>query len=716
MKPYFNGNASPSKANPGIPEIDFHKIFHIIRARWWLLAITSLLAIAAAVAYLMVTPKSYSAETIVEVLADDRNPTGLQDPEGDGGLEKAEVLKTIEFKLGTRDLIESMIQTQKLTPEELGLPAGTPKSYLVDFIRGSTSAALVRGTRLISVSGSHTNPEMAARLANDVVREYLASLVKQRSQLADKANQFLVDESNRLKVKLQASEEALHTYRNQSGAVSLEEKQNIIVDQLKELNTHVTQAKAERLKYEAALDQVKNPEKMSLQDLLAIPAIATAPGVVDQRSQVATQEATVAELGERYGDQHPKLFEARRRLQQTLAGLNAAAVGAARSLKTSYDAAKETETKYQQVLDEQSKKALELDQMAIRYNVLSRDVASDTATFDSILARLKESSVTRSIVPGFIRVVETAEVPKYPTKPKGKLILIAAIPLGIFAGLGLVFLLHAFDRSFRTVDDVQDSLGYQVLGVIPRLSAQRLEKLQSSYRSSDSQPPTQVVEAFRTLRTTTSVNTQELRTLLFTSAEPEEGKSFTAINYAISTARLREPVLLIDGNLRTPTVEEALLGQKGVKPGIFELLHGLKTFDEVVHQTLVPNLFVLPAGIRQGNPEDLVSKDWWQDLILQASKRFRNVVIDSTSLLGVGDTLLLAGNVDAVCLVVRSGGSSRKAVSKASQLLESVGATIAGVALNQVPEKSASYYHYGSGAQEVPPASAVIKGRQVKPV
>lgn len=722
MKPYVKGNGSPSKATPGIPEIDFHKIFHVIRSRWWIPVVCCTLAIAAAIAYLAVTPRSYSTQAIVEVLSEDKNVAGLEDAESDGSaaLEKQEMLKTIEFKLGTRDLIQSMIRTQKLTPEQLGLPAGTTMSSLVDFVSNSTEANLVRGTRLIAVSGSHTNPEMAARLSNDLVQEYLNSLFRQRSQLADKANEFLVDESDRLKKKLEESEDALHSYRAQSGAVSPEERQNIIVEQLKELNTQVTQAQAERLKYESALAQVENPDKMSLEELLAIPAIATAPGVADQRTQVAAQEATVAELSERYGGQHPKIVEARRRLDQTLAGLKLAAVQVARSLRTAYEAAKETEAKYQGVLDEQSKKAMELDQMAIRYNVLSRDVASDNAMFDSILARLKETSVTRSIPPGFLRVVEQAEVPRYPTKPRGKLVLIAAIAVGLIAGLALTFLLHAFDRSFRTVDDVQDSLGYPVLGVIPRLSPERLGNLQSSYRSpKDSQPPAQVVEAFRTLRTTTSVNTKDLRTLLFTSAEPQEGKSFTSLNYAITTARLREPVLLIDGNLRAPVMEETLFGQKGVKPGIFELLHGLKTFDEVVYQTTIPNLFVLPAGVRQGNPEDLLTQDWWQDLILQASKRFKNIVIDSTSLLGVGDTLLLAGNVDAVSLVVRSGRSARKAVTKATQLLESVGATIAGVALNQVPEKSASFYHYTGAAQEAPAAAmaaAAIKGRQVKPV
>lgn len=720
MKPHSNGNGSPSKAAPAIPEIDFHKIFSVVRTRWWIIAICCALAIAAAVAYLAVTPRIYEGQAIVEVLSDEKNIAGLQDPESTGTLEKAEVLKTIEFKLGTRDLIQSLVETQKFTPEQLGLPAGTPKSVMVDFVSQSVSAELMRGTRLIAVSGLHHDPKMAARLANDLVQEYLSTLLKQRSQMADKANQFLLEEADRLKKKLETSEETLHTYRSQTGAVSPDEKQNIILDQLKALNAQVTQAKAERLKYESALAQVQNPEKMSLQELLAIPAIATAPSVADQRTQVAAQEATVAELSERYMDQHPKAVEARRRLEQTIAGLNQAAVQAAKSLGTAYDAAKETEAKYQQVLDDQSKKALELDQMAIRYNVLSRDVASDTATFDSILARLKETSVTRSIPPGFLRMVQEAEVPKSPTKPRAKLVLGAAIPLGFIAGLGIILLLHAFDRSFRTVDEVQDSLGYQVLGVIPRLSPQRLGKLQSSYRAiNDTQTPPQVVEAFRTLRATTSLNTKDLRTLLFASAEPQEGKSFTAINYAIAAARSREPVLLIDANLRMPVIEEALFGQKGVKPGIFELLHGEKTFDETVHQTSLPNLFVLPAGIRRENPEDLLTQDWWQDLILQASKRFRNIVFDSTSLLTVGDTLLLAGNVDAVCLVVQSNDTPRKTVLKASQLLESAGATIAGIALNQVPEAGAGHYQYVSSSPNESPAGlaeTVIKGRQVKPV
>jgi capsular exopolysaccharide synthesis family protein len=256
----------------------------------------------------------------------------------------------------------------------------------------------------------------------------------------------------------------------------------------------------------------------------------------------------------------------------------------------------------------------------------------------------------------------------------------------------LSFGLNAIDSSFKTVDKVERVLGLPLLGAIPRSTGDAALVFQDSTSAA--------AESFRSLRTSLSLlgKVERRKVTLFTSAVPSEGKSFCAINHAISLAQQGLRTLLIDADLRMPTVATTML-RKAAAPGLTELLAGQAALDQAIHHTEEENLFILPAGSRAPNPAELLGRSDFGALIAQSTQQFDRIVIDTAPVNAVSDTLLLVEHAHSVCLVVRAGSTSRKAVLRASAALTSAGHRPAGVILNRLSARSGIgyYYHYSAG-------------------
>jgi capsular exopolysaccharide synthesis family protein len=505
------------------------------------------------------------------------------------------------------------------------------------------------------------------------------------------ASEFLIDEAQRLKAKLEKSEQALQSYKEQTQAVSLEDRQNITVEKLKDLNQRVTEAKTERLRLESDRADVEK-FRGDNERLGSVSSVAANPALLDFKRNIAAQEAGIAALRERYRAKNPKLIQAQNQLDNLLARLPAEIARAADAVVTSYAASKSTEEKFEQALREQEQAALSLNKLSIPYNVLAREVESDRALYESVIKRMKETDVTRGLEQNSVRIVENAALPKVPIRPDKIRIVLLALAGGLAAGLGLSFGLNAIDSSFKTVDKVESVLGLPILGAIPRTIGDT-PLVFTDARSAGA-------EAFRSLRTSLSLigKPDNRKVTLFTSAVPGEGKSFCAINHAISLARLGLRTLLIDADLRMPSIGAALLG-KGAVPGLSDLLAGQAALDQAIHPAQEEHLFILPAGSRAPNPTELLDRSDFGALIAQSARQFDRIVIDTAPLNAVSDTMLLVEHAQSVCLVVRAGSTSRKAVLRASASLIAAGHRPVGVILNRLSARSGVgyYYHYGAG-------------------
>jgi capsular exopolysaccharide synthesis family protein len=287
-------------------------------------------------------------------------------------------------------------------------------------------------------------------------------------------------------------------------------------------------------------------------------------------------------------------------------------------------------------------------------------------------------------------------MPEMPASPRIKLVFALAIFGGLVAGLGISFVLDGANTSIRTADESEQYLALPVLGEIPRLSK---NEINNSIVMADSDRDSAAAEIFRTLRTTLSMLGRETdrKTYLFTSALPDEGKTFASVNYAASLAQQGLRTLLIDMDLRRPMIEELFTGKRSLLPGVTDYFSGHKTFDELCVQHLdIPKLFWIPGGSPVPNPLELLTQSDFHQLLDRALGDYDRVVIDTAPLLPVSDALILAGEVQTVVLVVQSGKTPRKAVQRSVQLLKQADVTIGGILLNLMPLRLSKGHYYSS--------------------
>ncbi len=696
-------------SQPGAGTLDFNRVFQIAWRRAWLPLLFAALALGLGFLYLLVTPKVYQAHAVVQVEQSPRRVMDFKDAGSDGDYKATEVLKTFEQVLTNGSLMERVVRVNNLDKNALFAPprpGGAPytPAELRERMLAKVDVTLRRGTRLIDILVNDRDPAMAARLAQSVVDEYHKQILEQRLQAAGEAKTFLAGEEQRLGKNLADSEAELARYRAQNQAVSLEDKQNIVVEKLRELSARVTEAKGKRLQLESDIAKIKAANGTDDDALLQLASINAVPTVADLRRQINEKEAEFAAIKERYLYKHIKYKEAESNLTKLQNALRAEIGNAADQVKASYQSAADNENRLAGALHDQENDALALDKTAIPYNALQRQSQSDRALYESVLARMKETGVdAQAAAPDDVREIESPTVPSRPVKPSKLKTLALALGAGLCAGFALALALELLKHTFQTVDQAEILLGLHSLSVVPEWKRRHRDALNKGMAlTGEAELPHR--EAFRTLRTTLAMaDNKETRSFLFTSAIPDEGKSFCSYHFASALAQSGCHTLLLNADLRRPCEYERVL-KLGGKAGLSDCLAQTAQLAQVVQETGVQNLFVCPAGKRTSDAAELLAGDRFGPLLAEALKVFDRVVIDTPPINAVSDCLMMAPRADAVCLVVRARFTPVKAVQRAVRLLAMGGTTPVGFILNRLPmglgAKSA-YYYYGAEYHEM---------------
>ncbi len=570
-------------------------------------------------------------------------------------------------------------------------------------MKKSVSAVGRKLTRLIDISATDTNPERARLIADTVVKEFMLQGLEQRVGLARVANDFLRDEANKLKAKLQESEQELQRYKEEHNAVSLEETQNITIEKLKELNSRVTLAKGERIRLESDMDILRTISPDETDRMLQIGSVASIPQVQAIRTQIVTAEADLAGTQKRYLALHPKNIQGVTQVKQLKESLKETLSNAGKILGTQYQSALDTETKLNEALKEQEQAALELNKIAIPYNVLLHDVESDRAMYDAVNTRLRETTVSMGIEKSPLRVVEEpmAAVPAR----RG---LAKMLGIGLFVGLalaaGTIFGLDMLDSSLRYVDQAESFLKLPVLAVVSEVKGQTGDRIPSVFTNG---AQTQEAEAFRSMRTTLSLLGDEAhrRVFLVTSAVPGEGKTFCAFNAALAFALEGQKTLLLDGDLRLPAVHRIFPDPEVASRhlGLADYLAGNADIDKILVAGPQENLSVICAGSKPSNPGELLGADTLVTLIKTLVEKFDRVIIDSAPVNAVSDTLRITPLADYVCLVIRAAKTPKKAIARGRKLIDNARGKLAGFILNRVHlgrDSAYYFYNYAYGESE----------------
>lgn len=679
------------------PAIDLQAWIYLIREKLWLIALCVLLALGAGYVYLQIAPEIYTARSVVQVEQEATKVLDIKDitPED---LKTIEAVKTVEGALGSNSLMLRVVKVNKLdkeSPEFAPTPGegALTDSQLTEIMRDKTTVRLRRGTRLIEINVDDIDPARAARLAKSVVEEYIRVGFEQQAQVIALANEMLLKQAADVKVRLEKSEQALQDYKEKFGTNSLEEKQNITTDKLKELNKNLQEAKMSRIRLEADLPVLRQAQTLPVEELLAVESVSKAPDIQETLKLITKAESDFAQLQKRYLELHPRYIEAKGQVTDLRQALDRATRKAATMVTKSWESMKETETKLEEALKEQERLSLELSRIAIPYGVLLRDNHADRALYESLLARVKETKVAEGLERSNVRLIEDPIVPKWPSKPRKARTLAAAGAGGLVVAFALLFLLQAFDSTLRSVDQAEQTLGLPSLSAVPQASG----KAARTPLVLIDQPGSREAEAFRCLRTSLSLQADEPpKTVIFTSAVPSEGKSYCAANYAVALAQQGHRTLLIDADLRRPGLGAIFPPAKEGR-GLSELLAEGIPMWEVCHETKVGKLSVMPAGKRIATPAELLSGNKFPEALKKVFENFDRVVIDTAPINAVSDTLLIVDHADAICFVVRSRKTPARVLQRALHLLELAGTPPVGFVLNRLPAQHAHYYYYDQG-------------------
>ena len=562
----------PSRDSSPDMAAKFRRYYYLVLGRLWLILLIVAVSVGGTWAWLQRQSSIYSSTATVLVEQAEPRIVKMDKVENDKP-ESVEFVLTAVQMLGTKELmlrVAKSLSTNKSFDPGSRRPDGSPLALeeIANSIGNQVKAKLRRPTRLIDVTVEDIDPKRAQMIAEAVSTEFLLQSYEQNASLSRAANEFLFAEAARLKERLEKSEEKLQRYREENQAVSLEDRQNIIVDKLKEINSQAGQAKEDRLRLESDLEQIRRINPSNTEEMMRIESVAKLPQVAEIRFHIVRGESELAVLRQRYLPEHPKYVQAVSQIGNLKQSLAAAVAKAGDSVQKRYEAAVETEQKLDAALKDQEKVALDLNKISIPYNVLAREVASDQSMYDAVMIRLRETTVTQSLDKTPFRIVEQPRVANTPIKPNRTKAVLTALLLSLAGGIGIVIALDSIDASFRSVDEVEERLSLPVIAAIPDAAALKSRNLLVSH------PETGQAEAFRTLSTALSLIGPEenRRTFLITSAVPSEGKTFNAVHCATAFAQNGLKTILVDADLRRPQLHSELLNGKSEYLGLSDYL------------------------------------------------------------------------------------------------------------------------------------------------
>ncbi len=544
-----------------------------------------------------------------------------------------------------------------------------------------------QGTRLVTILYRHSNPDLAAQAANAVAEEYAQQNLDLRLQNTDKMLAWVTAELKRQEDQLASSEGELTKYRESKNALSLGDRQNIVVQRLNTLNDSVIRARTTRLSKETAFNQVKGADPNN-DAIDTFPVIGANPAVVDAKNKLLAAQADKASLVSRnFGPEWPAMKAADAAIAAARRQLVAERTNVIESIKNEYNGAVAEERNLAGSLEEAKGASMDLDRKSGDYRILERKADSDRQVYQSLLAQQKELRVVANSRANNVQVMERSDVPRFPISPNPRRDWIAAILAGLTVAIGLAFGIEYLDDSVKTPEDITRRLKIPLLGLVPAVSGERVPILIEAV-------PHDFGEAFRSLRTSLVFTSAADRTRIVgvTSSQPLEGKTTTAANLAFALALGGSRVLLIDGDMRRPGLHKTMGLDNDI--GLSHLLVGQARVREAVQRTSEPNLVVITAGRTPPNPSELLASERMNNFLTNlATGPFDWVIVDTPPVLAVTDAVILAPRMSSIVFVVGSEMTRRVHADRALETLRGSRPRGISAVLNRVDFDRNKYYY-----------------------
>jgi succinoglycan biosynthesis transport protein ExoP len=551
----------------------------------------------------------------------------------------------------------------------------------------------IRGSRLIKLHVENTSPELAARIANSTVQLYIAMGLERKMEASSYAKTFLEDQIKQIKAKLEESERKLNKFAQEKQILTLDEKTSVVNQTYVDYAAALSKAEQERIKAEALYTEIKrNPDNAAL-----VGENKTVQSYKEQRAKLEIEYQQNLRI---YKPEFPKMQQIKAQIAEVDAQIKKEIGAVSSVVQAQYQAAQQQEALIREKLGQTRKQVLSTQDSSIDLNLLKREVDTNRQLYDGLLQRIKQLGVSGGVVSNNISVVDSAEPSLFPYKPNLPRNLLIGLAAGLFLGLCIVFVLEFIDDSIKFPDEVERILGLPLMGIIPRITRKRADN-KSVALDVHTDPRSTLAEAYRSVRTALQFSTPEgaPKRLVVTSTTRNEGKSTTAVSLAINFAQMGQRVLLIDADLRNPSIHKLL--EMPNEYGLSNLLSSDSRGEKMIRPTLVPHLSVLTAGPVPPNPVDLLMGPKLLLLLnVAATLGFEYVIVDAPPLLGIADSIVLGNQLQNILFVVQASRTRKSHIKNALRRLRLAGLLPRGVVLTQtlrgsLPQDYESYYGYG---------------------
>ena len=568
-------------------------------------------------------------------------------------------------------------------------------------------------TRALIISFTHTDPALAATVANGIAKDFIERAFQNKTEKYTKTSGWLDTSTRQLKAQVEKAENDLAAYTRANNIFSTDGKESLTTDKLVGLHSQVMKAETERILKQSLYEEVRQGRGAQ------IPEAFSDGKISELKRKLGELTVTSAQMSVKYGPENPKVVET----QQQINALEEQISGGQKSLEgrlqADYARAVRDEASLKAALERAKSEAVRENQASIQVNILKQSVSTAAGLYTDFLQKTNQARVQQIEQHNNLRIMEPAQAPTDPVGPKRLRAILIGLFLSLVAGVGLAFFLEYIDNTVKTIDDVSRFTQLPTLAVIPVIAAAGTRMLsgrkgKSALEASGQGDATDIsrirtgqvmssdnrsaaAEAYRVLRTSLLLSSagHPPKKILVTSAQPGDGKTTTIVNTAISLAQLGASVLIIDCDLRKPSAHKVF----GINftQGLSTYLSREVPISGLIHQTHIPNLSLLPCGPIPPNPAELLSSERMKSMLRFLSEHYDHILIDSPPMINVADPVILATLVDGVMMVVHGGKSRRDSVKRARTELAAVGAKVFGVVLNNLDlrkEGYGDYYYY----------------------
>ncbi len=603
----------------------------------------------------------------------------------------------------------------------------------VDMFRKNLSVEPVSDTRFLRIAYTHPNPPLAAAICNQLAQTLVSRNIENKSEKFKDASSWMDRSTRELKARAERAEQALANYTRAHNNIAPQGKGSLSADRLMRLQAEVTRAETDRIIKESLYEDVKRGR------VEHVPTVYSDANHAELQKKLGDLIVQAAQRDVNYGPDNPQTTEVQQQIVTIRKQIESHRKSLEVKLKLDFDRAVRDEQAFKRSLEEAKNESAKENVDTFQYGVLQQEVDTTKALYRNFLEKSSDANFELAQQQNNLRVVEPARVPRVTTGPNRKLWTMIGFVLSLTFSVGLALLLEFLDRTIKSADDLSRRLQLPALAVIPTISEKEAPSLLGKFKDKLKLPagvaPLKVAanggaavngdadwgveapdalpskpglisvgdrspaaEAYRLLRTLIMLSENgagvKAKTWLITSSQPAEGKTTTAINVAISIAQLGRSVLIVDCDLRTPTVHQKFRVDQ--KPGLSTYLLGDVELKDVIQKLDIPGLSLIPSGATPYNPCDLIGSRKMKEMMETLAKSYDYIMLDSPPLINLADPLILSTIVNSVILIVNGGKSNWGAVSRARQELSSVGANVFGVVLNDVAVNHNQYYGYCS--------------------